>query len=131
LKELGSNDVISCLATLQHIPKRSNRRRLIREIAQHLNDDGLIFLSTWQFLDSSRQKRKVVEWTQVSLCKDDLEPNDYLLTWQRGGYGLRYVAFIDVEEINSLAISTGLTVSTQFRSDGKEGNLNLYSVLEI
>ncbi len=131
LKDLGHFDVISCLATLQHIPKRSNRLRLIGEIAQHLNDDGLIFLSTWQFLDSSRQSRKVVEWTLVSLCKEDLEPNDYLLTWQSGGYGLRYVALIEAEVINSLANSAGLTVSSQFRSDGKEGNLNLYSVLKI
>lgn len=129
LRDLGKYDAVSCLATLQHIPGRSLRERLLQELAEHLNEGSLIFLSTWQFLDSHRQTRKIIDWSAVSLSQDDVETNDFLLTWQRGGYGLRYVAYIDAGEISSLADSARLKVVSQYRSDGREGDLNLYSVL--
>ncbi len=129
LHDLGRFDAVCCLATLQHIPGRSNRERLLQEFAEHLNEGCHIFLSTWQFLDSHRQIRKIVGWSAVSLKPEDVELNDFLLTWQRGGYALRYVAYIDASEIISLADSAGLKVVSQYRSDGKEGDLNLYSVL--
>jgi tRNA (uracil-5-)-methyltransferase TRM9 len=131
LHELGRYDALCCLATLQHIPGRSNRVRLLREFALHLNEHSQIFLSTWQFLDSRRQVKKIVDWSSVSLRPEDVEAEDYLMTWKRGGTALRYVAYIDAEEIASLASSAGLRVVYQYRSDGKEGDLNLYSVLAI
>jgi 2-polyprenyl-3-methyl-5-hydroxy-6-metoxy-1,4-benzoquinol methylase len=130
LGKLGSYEVVCCLATLQHIPGIDNRKRLVREFVEHLNLEGIIFLSTWQFPDSQRQMRKVVDWSSVDVNSDDVENNDYLLTWGGNDSALRYVAHIDESEINTLAESAGLTVSAHFRSDGREGDLNLYSVLE-
>lgn len=130
LDGLGDFDVIACLAALQHIPGRANRLDLLREIKAHLAPGGRIFLSTWQFLDSPRQRRKVVEWERIGLAAADVEPNDYLLTWQRGGSGLRYVCLIDAAETAALAQESSLAVLNQFRSDGREGNLNLYTVLQ-
>ncbi|HEX6385321.1 MAG TPA: methyltransferase domain-containing protein [Anaerolineae bacterium] len=129
LEGLGNFDVIACLATLQHIPGRANRRRLLQDMKAHLAPDGRIFLSTWQFLDSPRQRRKVVDWSQVGLTAAEVEPNDYLLTWQRGGTGLRYVCLIAADETAALAGESGLTILNHFRSDGREGDLNLYTVL--
>jgi 2-polyprenyl-3-methyl-5-hydroxy-6-metoxy-1,4-benzoquinol methylase len=129
LDGLGDFEVIACLAMLQHIPGRANRRRLLREMKAHLTPGGRIFLSTWQFLDSPRQRRKVAEWQQEGLAAADVEPNDYLLTWQRGGSGLRYVCLIDADETAALAGDSGLRILTHFRSDGREGDLNLYTVL--
>jgi len=131
LDGLGDFEAIACLAALQHIPGRANRRRLLREMKAHLEPHGRIFLSTWQFLDSPRQRRKVVGWPQVGLAADDVEPNDYLLTWQRGGFGLRYVCLIDAAETAALAGESGLRILNQFRSDGREGDLNLYTVLSL
>ncbi len=130
LRKLGSYQVVCCLATLQHIPGIDNRKRLVREFVDHLSLDGIIFLSTWQFPDSQRQMRKVVDWSSVNVNSEDIENNDYLLTWGGNDSALRYVAHIDESEINSLAESAGLMVSAQFRSDGREGDLNLYSVLK-
>jgi tRNA (uracil-5-)-methyltransferase TRM9 len=127
---LGHYQAIACLAVLQHIPGRQNRTNLLAEMARVLIPDGRLFLSTWQFLDSERQQRKVMDWSAVGLSPDDVEPNDYLLTWQRDGFGLRYVRFIDADEVAQLAESSGLKVVGHFRADGKEGNLGLYSVLE-
>lgn len=127
---LGQYQAVACLAVLQHIPGQQNRANLMGEMARALTPDGRLFLSTWQFFDNKRQRRKVVDWTAVGLTPADVEPNDYLLTWQRGAFALRYVRLIDKAEIDQLATATGLRVVAQFRADGKEGDLSLYTVLE-
>ena len=129
LEGLGKFDLIVCLATMQHVPGRTNRINMLREMKLHLTDDGRIFLANWQFLDSVRQRQKIQDWGEVGLSEEDVEPGDYLLSWQRQGSGLRYVCSIDVVETAGLAEDAVLREVSQFRSDGKEGNLNLYTVL--
>ncbi|HCB50116.1 MAG TPA: hypothetical protein DEP47_11480 [Chloroflexi bacterium] len=129
LNGLGEFNLIVCLATMQHIPGRSNRLNLLREMGTHLTAKGIIFLSNWQFLDSERQRRKVTDWSKVNIDPTKLEENDFLIAWQRDGTGFRYVNFINSDEMEWLAKSVGLNVSGQFRADGQEGNLNLYSIL--
>ena len=129
LDGLGAFDAIACLAVLQHIPGWGNRVRLLQEMKAHVRERGRVILSTWQFMDSERQKRKIVDWAEVGLSQDELEPHDYLLTWQRGQKALRYVHLVDAEETLALAHAAGMQVLHQFRSDGKEEKLSLYSVL--
>ncbi|MDX1413009.1 MAG: class I SAM-dependent methyltransferase [Candidatus Promineifilaceae bacterium] len=129
LQDTGSFVVISCLATMQHIPGRRNRSIFLQEIRDHLAKGAVIMLANWQFLESPRQRRKIQPWNLVNLREEEVEANDYLMTWQRDGYALRYVCLIDGQETAELASEAGLTVIKQFRSDGKEGNLNLYTIL--
>jgi SAM-dependent methyltransferase len=129
LEGLGQFPAIACLAVLQHIPGRANRIRLLREMGAHLEQDGRLVLSTWQFLDSERQRRKIAPWGAADLAEADVEANDYLLTWRSGGFGLRYVTFVDLPEITALAWDAGLRLLDHFRADGREGNLNLYTIL--
>jgi 2-polyprenyl-3-methyl-5-hydroxy-6-metoxy-1,4-benzoquinol methylase len=131
LTGLGKYDGITCLAVLQHIPGRRNRLRLMTEMAEHLSIRGRLVVSTWQFLDSERQRRKIVDWREVGLNPESLESTDYLLTWQRDGRGLRYVNYINEDEVLALASAAGLSTLTTFRADGREGNLNLYSVHQL
>jgi tRNA (uracil-5-)-methyltransferase TRM9 len=129
LAGLGSFDVIVSFSTLQHIPMKANRVRLVREMKTHLNPNGRLILANWQFLDSPRQRKKIRPWSEIGLAEEDVEPADYLLSWQREGYGLRYVAFLDETAVRSMAEQAGLNIEVNFRSDGREGNLNLFSVL--
>jgi len=129
MEGIGKFDLIVCLATMQHVPGRLNRVSMLREMKLHLAENGRIFLANWQFLESNRQRRKIRDWTTVDIDETDVEPGDYLLTWQREGSGLRYVCAIDAEETLNLAKAAGLRDIVQFRSDGREGDLNLYSVL--
>ncbi|HET6445602.1 MAG TPA: class I SAM-dependent methyltransferase [candidate division Zixibacteria bacterium] len=129
LAGLGHYDAVCCLAVFQHVPGKSNRERLLREFVDHLDPGGVIILSTWQFPGSERQFKKVVDWSNASLHIEDVEPNDYLMTWGTTADALRYVSHIDSDAVISLADSAGLVVVTQYRSDGREGDLNLYSVL--
>lgn len=129
LADLGEFSAISSLAVFHHIPGKANRIRLMREMKEQLAADGRILLSNWQFMDSPRQRRKVQNWAEIGLTADDVEPNDYLLAWQRGGFALRYACHIDAAETAEIAQAADLTIVVQFRSDGKEGDLSLYTVL--
>lgn len=130
LNGLRQYDLIVSLATIQHIPGRETRLAIIREMGAHLAPGGRVMLSTWQFLGSPRQAKKIRPWQEVGIDPAMVEENDYLLTWQRGGSGLRYVVYIDQTEIKWLARKADLRISKKFYSDGKEGDLNLYVVLE-
>jgi 2-polyprenyl-3-methyl-5-hydroxy-6-metoxy-1,4-benzoquinol methylase len=128
LAGLGHFDTVVCLAALHHIPGRDNRVRLVQEMADHLEANGRLFLSTWRFLDSQRQRRKIRDWSEIGLSGTDVEANDYLLTWQRDGFSYRYACMIDVAETAELAHAADLDIPHQFRSDGQEGDLSLYTV---
>lgn len=129
LEGLGEFAAIACLAVLQHIPGRANRIRLLREMGEHVGERGRILISTWQFLSSARQQRKITDWSVVGLTPADVEPNDYLLSWQKGETAWRYVCLIDLDELTALAQSAGLHLIHTFRSDGQEGDLSLYVIL--
>lgn len=122
-------DLSVCLATLQHIPGKARRLAILLEMAEHTSDRGRIFLSNWQFAQSKRQRRKILDWQEAGVNPADVEQGDYLLSWQRDGLGMRYVHMLDQEEITWLADHASLNIVDQFRSDGREGDLNLYTVL--
>ncbi len=115
-------------AVLHHIPAFDTRLQIVRTLWSLLEPGGLFFHSHWHFLNSPRWRARIQPWESVGLCKADLEPNDYLLDWRRGGRGLRYVHVLDAEELRQLAGQSGFTCVETFYSDGKEGNLALYQV---
>jgi len=123
-------DVILCFATYHHIPSQAYRVSLIKNIRKYLNDDGLFYLSTWQFNRSERLTKKVLPWDIVNISKEEVEEGDYLLDWQRGGSGIRYVHLYDDKELKELAAASGFKVIESFDSDGEGGNLGLYQVWE-
>jgi 2-polyprenyl-3-methyl-5-hydroxy-6-metoxy-1,4-benzoquinol methylase len=128
--EPSSFDVVICLAVLHHIPSFSLRTRVLRDLAGLLAPGGRILLSTWQFLESARLRRKMVDWAEVGVPAESLEPGDYLLDWQRGGRGLRYCHLVSELEVRQLATSSGLGVRMVFRAGGREGNLSLFAMLD-
>lgn len=130
LDDLGQFDVVASLAVLQHIPGIDSRIRLLSSLKEKIHPGGMIILSTWQFMSSLRQRRKIRDWSMVGLTVDDVGPDDYLLSWQRGDFALRYVCNIDEQAMARLADAAGLNIVEQFRSDGKEGNLSLYTLLK-
>ena len=129
LEGLGFYDGIGCLAVLQHIPGRGDRVRLLAQLGELMMAGGRLLISTWQFLGSDRQRRKLADWSMVGISPDSVEENDYLMTWRKGGDGLRYVCYVDEQELLALAEEAGLQVLDTYRSDGREGNLNLYAAL--
>ncbi|MBN1877158.1 MAG: class I SAM-dependent methyltransferase [Anaerolineae bacterium] len=127
----GSYDWIILRAVLHHIPGAENRQAIVKYAAGRLASAGRLLLANWQFLEIERLRRRLLPWDVVGLSPDDVEPGDYLLNWQREGYGIRYVHWIDEDETDILATHAGLTIESQFRADGHHNNLTLYAVLRI
>jgi tRNA (uracil-5-)-methyltransferase TRM9 len=128
---LGTSfDCAVALAVLHHVPGFDLRVQVLREVASLLEPGGRLILSTWQFLDSPRMRRKVVDWMEVDIAEEALEPGDYLLDWKRGGRGLRYCHLVDEAEVERLAAQSGFRVRETFRAGGREGDLSLFAVLD-
>jgi 2-polyprenyl-3-methyl-5-hydroxy-6-metoxy-1,4-benzoquinol methylase len=125
-----SFDCIVTLAVLHHIPSFKLRALALREMAELLAPRGRLLLSTWQFVDSDRLRRKIVDWAEIGIPAEALEPGDYLLDWNRRGRGLRYCHLVGETELRQLAAESGLSVRSTFRAGGRDGNLSLFAVLD-
>jgi tRNA (uracil-5-)-methyltransferase TRM9 len=122
-------DCVLMLAVLHHIPGGDVRERIMRQVRELLAPQGRLVVSTWQFMDSERMRKKIVPWSTVGIDERELEPGDVLLDWKRGGTGLRYCHWIGEDELRSLAAQATLNVVEVRRAGGREGNLSLYAVL--
>ncbi len=122
-------DAITALAVLHHIPGWRQRAALLAQLRDLLAADGVLAVSTWQFMNEARLRRKVRPWPAAGLAAEQVEPGDYLLDWQRGGAGLRYCHLVDEAELIALARQAGLRVQALFQDDGRNKNLNLFAAL--
>jgi len=127
--ETGTFDCILLLAVLHHIPGSDMRARIMQQVRELLASQGRAIISTWQFMDNERMRKKIVPWSTVGIDELDLEPGDALLDWKRSGTGLRYCHWIGEDEMRALAAQAGMQVVETFRAGGREGNLSLYAVL--
>jgi SAM-dependent methyltransferase len=122
-------DCVLMLAVLHHIPGGDVRARLMRQVRELLAPQGRLVVSTWQFMDNERMRKKIVPWSTVGIDERELEPGDVLLDWKRGGTSLRYCHWIGEDELLTLAAQAALNVVETWRAGGREGNLSLYAVL--
>ncbi len=131
LSMAGGWSRITAFAVLHHIPSNQIRMNMLRTVRSLLAKDGKFILSTWQFLNSERLRKRIQDWSRAGLSAGDVDPNDYLLDWRSGGEGLRYVHQFSKEELISLAKASGFIIRESLHSDGERGNLGLYQVWEI
>jgi tRNA (uracil-5-)-methyltransferase TRM9 len=124
-----SFDCALMLAVLHHVPGKDARARIVHQVRELLAPQGRIVISTWQFMESERMRKKIVPWNLIGVDERELEPGDALLSWKRGGMGLRYCHWIGEEELRQLAVEANLEIVETFRAGGREGNLSLYAVL--
>ena len=122
--------LIVSFATLHHIPGEETRLRILHNVHERLAPDGQFIFSNWQFLNSERLRKRIQNWDMVNINESDLDENDYLLDWRRGGTGYRYAHQYSEEELARLAEMSGFKVVDTFYSDGATGNLGLYQIWE-
>jgi tRNA (uracil-5-)-methyltransferase TRM9 len=121
-------DIVFSFAVLHHIPSSELRLQIIQKIHENLKPDGMFIHSNWQFLNSPRLKARIQPWGSVGLKQTDVDANDYLLDWKRGGKGLRYVHHFDESELGGLAKAGGFEIVETFYSDGENKLLSLYQI---
>lgn len=120
--------LITCFATLHHIPSTELRLDILRTVKKLLKPDGGFYLSNWQFLNSEKLTARIQPWSRVGLSDDDVDEGDYLLDWRSGGEGLRYAHQFSAEELLGLAEQVQMKVEAGFLSDGENGRLGLYQL---
>ncbi|MEK7784940.1 MAG: methyltransferase domain-containing protein, partial [Chloroflexota bacterium] len=122
----GAFPTLICFAVLHHLPERESFMRELRRVVQSPDPvsgkpGGRLALSVWQFTHSARMRKKIVR---------DLGNGDYVLSWERGGHGERFVHEVMEDEMKRLAHSASLSLVEVFRSDGRSNDLSLYAILE-
>ncbi|MBN1246448.1 MAG: class I SAM-dependent methyltransferase [Anaerolineae bacterium] len=122
-------DWVVLRAVLHHIPSYGHRKAVVRRAAQALAPHGTLVLANWQFIKIPRLMRRVVPWREIGLTRDDVDPGDYLLDWQRDGHGMRYVHLVGESETRQLAQDAGLRIDDLFFADGHTNDLTLYALL--
>ena len=122
-------DWVVLRAVLHHIPGFERRCGVVRRAADVLGPRGLVVIANWQFLRIERLRRRLLSWEEIGLQASDVDPGDYLLDWQRNGYGVRYVHLIDEAETHQLADHAGLQIDELFFADGHTDDLTLYAIL--
>lgn len=120
--------LITCFATLHHIPSTELRLGILQTVKKLLKPNGRFYLSNWQFLNSEKLTARIQPWSRVGLSDDDVDEGDYLLDWRSGGEGLRYAHQFSAEELLGLADQVQMKVEAGFLSDGENGRLGLYQL---
>ena len=119
-------DIVLAFAVLHHIPGDELRLNILRKVHELLKPTGRFVHSNWQFLNSEKLKARIQAWASIGLRETDVDANDYLLDWRRGGQGLRYVHHFAESELAELAQASGFEVHEMFYSDGENKRLSIY-----
>jgi SAM-dependent methyltransferase len=123
-------DFILAFAVLHHLPGEYLRRQVVQKVRLLLVPQGQFIHSNWQFLNSPRLRKRIQPWESLGMSASDVDPNDYLLDWRRGGHGLRYVHHFSEKQLDALASATGFRRVESFYSDGHGGRLGHYQIWE-
>lgn len=121
-------DVAFSFALFHHIPGPALRSSIVCQVRDLLVSHGLFIVSNWRFTHSARMSRRIQPWSAAGLAPEEVDPNDYLLDWRRGGSALRYVHQFDEAELAGLASSNGFEVAETFFSDGVDHQSSIYQV---
>jgi tRNA (uracil-5-)-methyltransferase TRM9 len=126
--DLSNYDLAISLAVLHHVPSFDLRASTLKNIRSALKPGGVLLMTNWKFDENIRLRRKIMSWSTVGIDGGQLEADDALIAWKRGGIGYRYVHLITPKEVESLARAAAFRIERQFYADA---GLNLYSILSV
>ena len=130
----ASFDLVTCFAVLHHLPGKALQQAIFTQSGLLLRSGGQLMLSVWQVFQSPTLTARILPWESVGINSEQLEPGDILLDWRAGPASeqpaCRYVHVFTSEELIALGDAAGLSLSSEFYSDGKNQRLALYQVWE-
>jgi len=139
----GTFHAVVLFGVLHEVPGRANRQALVARLCESVARGGILVLARWLFASRPRTRARILEWetwnkhaSPVIDCAE-LEPGDALLPWQTpveearrtpGTSDVRYAHAIDDLEMGAITRDLPLRRFDVFLEDGRERNLNEYSV---
>lgn len=136
--EAPAADLTVCFGVLHHVPTVERRAALLRNLVAATVPGGLVCVSFWRFMEnealaSRTRALQPQALADTGIAAGDLDPNDYLLGWEKRPGVYRYCHHFPEYEIDELAAQLGgsVRVVDRFASDGRTGNLNSYLVLRV
>ena len=128
-------DLAVCFGFMHHVPLASQRAQVLASLVQSVRPGGSVAVAFWQLSQSERLLAKARATTAAALPvlgHTSLDEGDYLLGWQGSRDALRYCHDFSEGEIDVLVETLGSSACelARFSSDGAEGTLNRYLVLQ-
>ena len=131
---------LSCsFGVFHHIPTMELRKKFLYEMAQGCQENGLIAISLWQFMNDERIARKATDFSEYAARKLEIDPGsldqrDYFLGWKDSDTAIRYCHHFsrkDINELTEFAKTIGLDLKQSFEADGKNDGLNRYLIFQL
>jgi SAM-dependent methyltransferase len=121
---------------MHHVPSFAYRERVLKSLVNQTQHGGYVAVSFWQFMNCPALANKAQithERASHRFDLSDLEPNDYLLGWEKNPDVYRYCHHFSDDEIDCLlaTVADMTTVADRFVSDGRTNSLNSYAILRI
>lgn len=116
-------DIVTCIATLQHVPSLAYRQQAMRELARVLKPGGTLFMLNWNL-----QAQPQYQQYRAS-AKDGYDEHDYLIPWkddQGTVLAHRYYHGFELQELLELLEIAGLTV---IKNEVGENHRNIVTVM--
>lgn len=124
-------DLVVAFGLFHHIPSSKLRSALFQQLSELLAPNGLLAISFWQFLNSTKLRERTIDPATVQIDPGVLEENDFILDWRAGEKpAYRYCHYTNNQEEIALLKQIDLHVIDEFFADGATNNLNHYLLLK-
>jgi len=125
-----SYDLVVSFGVLHHVPSRELRREFVQQLASNLKKGGLLILTCWRFDRNPQLLSRQVQPGQMGFSSEELEENDFFLTWEKDTPAVRYCHLVTTLEQDELIAATELRLLERYSADGKTDDQNEYLVLQ-
>jgi cyclopropane fatty-acyl-phospholipid synthase-like methyltransferase len=124
---LPTADIVVAFGLLHHVPI-AYRPHFFTELYNILNSNSKCILTTWQYLDNPRLKKKILQDHELQV--KDSESTDNILSWTVGQYGERYSHHWEIEEVIETAAKYKLQATFLPNPSEAENGLNNYFLIQ-
>lgn len=124
-------DFIFLFGVLHHIPSFEKRQELLVELKALLAPSGKIIFSTWEFTSAPNFPNNIISWEKFGIIPAELEPNDYLLTWNKGVEAVRYCHYISPKEAEELCQKAHLRILKSYQTGSRGDEYNRYFITGV
>lgn len=125
--------LVVAFGVLHHIPGRSRRRGLLKQLYRRVAPGGALACSIWRAQHPEQAGQETLSWEEYNRRSREpveiaqLETGDNLVV--RRGYAARYCHFVDDAETTRLVDGLPVDQIDTFTADGRAGTLNRYLLL--